>query len=58
MEDLQVSLDEILAEMDELGRAKFESAHARAVLKKSQARVAELENEKTQQRPSAVKTVA
>jgi len=39
----EISVDEILAEMDELGRAKFDVALGRARLKKALARIAELQ---------------
>lgn len=39
----QVSLDEVLAELDSLGAALFDAAQLRALVKKQTARIAELE---------------
>lgn len=49
--DEQIDLNEVIAEMNELGRALFDAAHARVLLKRMQGRVAELENEKAGARP-------
>ncbi len=40
---MELSLDEILAELDELGRAKFEAAQLMAANKKLVAYIADLE---------------
>lgn len=40
---IDLSIDEILAELDELGRAKWQAAQATAANKKLIARIAELE---------------
>ncbi len=42
---MELSLDEILAELDELGRAKFEAAQLMAANKKLVARIADLEQQ-------------
>lgn len=42
MTDVSISLDDIIAEMDELGRAKFDSALERAKNRKLQERIDEL----------------
>lgn len=49
MTDEPIDLQEIIDEMDELGRAKFDAALGRVKVRKLQARVGELEErERTQ----------
>lgn len=55
MDDINVDVNEVIAEMDELGRAKFDAAHQRVLNKHLVRRVAELENERS---PRAVKDTA
>lgn len=42
----RIDLNEILAEMDELGRAKFDAALERVKVRKLEERIAELENQR------------
>lgn len=42
MTDVSINLDDIIAEMDELGRAKFDAALERAKNRKLQERIEEL----------------
>ncbi len=45
MHNVELSLPEILAEMDELGRAKFDAAQVMAANKKLVTRIADLEQQ-------------
>jgi len=44
---MEISVDEVLAELDELGRAKFDAALEKARNRKLQARVDELERQQS-----------
>lgn len=48
---MEISVDEVLAQLDELGRAKFDTALEKAKNRKLQARIDELERQRSEGAP-------
>jgi hypothetical protein len=48
---MEISVDEVLAQLDELGRAKFDAALEKAKNRKLQARIDDLERQQSEGAP-------